>query len=72
MVIYMHYKMTLDFASEGNFKTRSPQEANRLIENFMSNNITRNEAMSSMISDGCMDEMRSMRSNPKLNMFTNI
>lgn len=47
--------MTLDLASEGNFKTRSPEEANILIENFMSNDFTRNAAMSSMISDGCMD-----------------
>ena len=36
------YQMSLDTASDGNFNTRNPEEAERLIENLASNNSTKN------------------------------
>ena len=40
--IALAYQMALDIASEGNFNTRNPEEAARLIENLASNNNTKN------------------------------
>ena len=40
--ISLAYQMALDTASEGNFNTRNPEEAVRLIENLTSNNSTKN------------------------------
>ena len=38
----MRYHMMLDTASEGNFKTRTPEEVKRLIENLMSSKSSKN------------------------------
>ena len=38
----MQYQMALDASSEGNFNTRNPEEAVRLIENLASSNSTKN------------------------------
>ena len=40
--IALAYQMALDTASEGNFNTRNPEEAVRLIENLTSSNSTKN------------------------------
>ena len=40
--IAVQYQMALDASSEGNFNTRNPEEAVRLIENFTSINSTKN------------------------------
>ena len=40
--IALAYQMALDLASDGNFNTRNPEEAVRLIENLASRNITKN------------------------------
>ena len=40
--IELSYQMALDSASDGNFNTRNPKEALRLIENLASNNSTKN------------------------------
>ena len=40
--IALAYQMALDSASDGNFNTRNPEEAVRLIENSAFNNITKN------------------------------
>ena len=40
--IALTYQMELDIASEGNFNTRNPEEAVRLIENLASSNNTKN------------------------------
>ena len=42
--IAMAYQMALDTASEGNFNTRNPEKAVRLIENLASSNSTKNIA----------------------------
>ena len=39
--IQLAYQMALDSASDGNFKTRNPEEAVRLIENLASSNYTK-------------------------------
>ena len=38
----MQYQMALDASSEGNFNTKNPEEAVRLIENLASSNSTKN------------------------------
>ena len=40
--IVVLYQMALDASSEGNFNTRNPEEAVRLIENLASSNNTKN------------------------------
>ena len=40
--IALAYQMSLDTTSEGNFNTRNPEEAVRLIENLASRNSTKN------------------------------
>ena len=40
--IALAYQMALDSASDGNFNTRNPEEAVRLIENLASSNSTNN------------------------------
>ena len=40
--IVVLYQMALDASSEGNFNTRNPEEAVRLIENLASSNSTKN------------------------------
>ena len=40
--IKVQYQMALDTSSEGNFNTRNPEEAVRLIENLASSNSTKN------------------------------
>ena len=38
----MQYQMALDASSDGNFNTRNPEEAVRVIENLASSNKTKN------------------------------
>ena len=38
----MQYQMALDASSNGNFNTRNPEEAVKVIENLASSNITKN------------------------------
>ena len=52
--IDVRYNMMLDAASEGNFKTRTPEEAKRLIENLMSSKGSKNLDMHS-IKSAAMD-----------------
>ena len=40
--IAVQYQMALDASSEGNFNTKIPEEAVRLIENLASSNSTKN------------------------------
>ena len=40
--IAVQYQMALDASSDGNFNTRNPEEAGRVIENLASKNNTKN------------------------------
>ena len=40
--IAVQYQMAIDASSDGNFNTRNPEEAVRVIENLASNNNTKN------------------------------
>lgn len=45
MGIDQKYLMVLDVVSEGNFNTKSLEEANKLIENLTSSNNTKNAGL---------------------------
>ena len=49
--IDLQYRVMLDTASEGNFETRTPEEAKRLIENLVSSNSAKNLDMLRIKSD---------------------
>lgn len=48
--------MALDSASDGNFNTRNPEEAIRLIENLASNNNTKNTDFEGKKSDPALEK----------------
>ena len=48
--------MALDTASEGNFNTKNPEEAIKLIENLASNNCTKNSDYERRESDTNLDK----------------
>ena len=61
--IVVQYKMALDASSDGNFNTRNPEEAVRVIENLASSNITKNteferKRSASILGNDQIDEAR--------------
>ena len=61
--IALAYQMALDSASDGNFNTRNPEEAVRLIENLASSNSTKNtdferRQSATILGKDQMDEMK--------------
>ena len=61
--IAVQYQMALDASSKGNFNTRNPEEAVRLIENLASNNSTKNtdferKSYAAILGKDQMDEVK--------------
>lgn len=64
--------MALNAASEGNFKTRNPKEARRLIENLVSTNSTKNADLDIIKSVGNMDGGQIVEVKAKLDSVHNL
>ena len=66
--IAVQYQMALDASSDGNFNTRNPEEAVRVVENLASINITKNtdferKRSASIHGNSQMDEVRAKLDN---------